>query len=288
MMPICNRPKYMDGHCVLLGGDWHISDSKMIKRYRVPAYITKGAYTYAGNAMKRTGRYMTLTDTPTGFGKWSSTMDRDKETLCVFPTQKSRQSFKYGIYHFERVSMAGRAMTSDNIYNACREKMLRPVCDSANVADGRCRIAGAAWRYSNPKQSTEAGIPLSKTKGAYFYNGAGKPATMNNGYAAKTADPKWDMDGDTFCVKRSLSFVSKFELFGWALHRVPVKGTMNNRNIAAACEGAGMRPVCDSHKWYDGKCQKVGLDETAHWSDPSYTENFPTCLLYTSPSPRDS
>lgn len=165
----------------------------------------------------------------------------------------------------ERVEVDG-VMTSNNILKACREKNMRPVCNSASYADGQCIIVGGKWHMSLSKHTKSTTIPRSFLKGTFTYCADG-----NNGwsYLDTGTNHRWsrrgDKHGDTLCVapdRQEKIFVKK----DYQFVRVEVKGYMTSPNILKTCQSLNMRPVCESKKYRDSQCRALG---SWHMSRPT-------------------
>jgi hypothetical protein len=312
MRPVCNHINDADGECVVVGGDWHLSDpavtptKKDINGSGIPRHLLLGVYMYSG-------------DTNNGFSRldmaskhrWSTPNDEYGDTLCT-PTNYNASWFEFNDYEFYRVKVDGY-MTSKNIHKTCADAGMRPVCDRGKSADGECRIVGGDnWRFSHFKEAQQHGVPTAKVKGAYFYTGAENCdpqspdndclSSMNNGVSHQWSKTGRDRNGDTFCVKRAKSFKHEFRWHNHTMERVPViaptgkkcdeinvklnkpvgtecQSYMRSDQILEACAEKGMRPVCNNAVYADGKCIIVGGEWHMSLEDHTKGRDLPRSFL---------
>merc|ERR1711988_360351 len=205
----------------------------------------------------------------------SNGASRNGDTVCV-KYNRTACSFQYNKWDFKRVRVMG-FMTSANILDACAEADARPVCEHANYADGRCRLAGGAWHFAVYGYATRQ-LPdedaIFKTRGAYFYAGQANNGLSIMSTGVQSPDHKWsrkniDRDGDTFCVSRPPGFKAHTTWNKHHLERVPVEGQMTSENLLKACAKRKMRPVCNHVNDADGQCLIVS--GSWHMSNPKVT-----------------
>jgi hypothetical protein len=112
-------------------------------------------------------------------------------------------------------------------------------------------------------------VPSEKVVGAYFYSGNanGRWSLLNQGNTHRWA-ALFDFDGDTFCVKPTISIPRTFTYNGHTMIRTAVKGTMSDTSLKTACAklGAGYKPVCDHSHYNDGGC--ITANNDWHFSYP--------------------
>jgi hypothetical protein len=266
LRPICDHASYVDGRCLIVGGNWHLSHPTHTKRYKVPRSLVRGAFIYAGRA----NRQKSLFDAGNTH-RWSRNTDANGVTLCG-SLSKAQKAFKWKHFQFTRVKVKGY-MTSANVLKACLKRKLKPICDHSHYADGKCLMAGSNWHFSHPSHCRRHKVPVKKgVLGAYFYAGRASSgrAIVNTGVTHKWAHRNWDRDGDTFCGKRGKGFLLNYKWKGHQMHRVAVKGEMNTENIYKACKKKGMRPVCNHASYADGRC--VLVHRNWHFNYPGHAK----------------
>ena len=160
MRPVCGHVNYMDGNCILVGGKWHFSHPRHTntKRRKIPRSFLQGIFVYTGY------RRMALHDRGSSH-RWASSKDTGGDTLCTSP-RRTWAAFTFNHYKFTRVKVSG-IMNSANINTACRALKMRPVCEHAHYADGKCRMVGGAWHLASPKQQRRHRISVAKLGSRY-------------------------------------------------------------------------------------------------------------------------
>jgi len=266
MRPVCNHASYADGRCILIHSNWHFNHPHHARQHGVPRSLVHGTFTYCGFANHKRSLFNRGNS-----HRWSNNNDKNGQTICL-KSHRDEAGFVYRHYHFLRVRVQGH-MQSSNIFSACGKLKMRPVCDHANYADGKCRIVGGRWHFSHSHHARKYGLPLSKILGAYFYTGRANHGLglMNTGSGHRWARRHKDRDGDTFCVKRAKTFKDSLSWRGFKLVRVPVRGRMKSPEIFKACKARGLRPVCNHPNYADGRCIIVGGNY--HVSYPPSTRN---------------
>jgi hypothetical protein len=270
MKPLCDHTNYFDGRCAIAGGNWHFSHTSHLRSHKlIPKKnmrpkkgqfdhaVVEGTYFYAGSS----NRHKSLKNTWKGH-RWSSQVanDRNGETWCTKPDLR-KADFEFNGFNLKRVTVKGK-MTSPNILKACAAVNMKPVCNHANYADGKCRLVGGAWYFSYPPHDRKYKVDTKKVLGAFFYCGKNNRGRVlyNNGQTHKWTNGR-EMDGDTFCTSRTESFKKNKMHFVYdkvKAHRIAVKGKMTNSNIIKACAAMKMRPICDHANYFDGQCLLVG------------------------------
>merc|ERR1719487_3256790 len=116
-------------------------------------------------------------------------------------------------------------MNSNNIYKACHTKKMRPVCNHANYADGRCVLVGRNWHMSYPGHTRRYAKTMPKTllKGVYTYCGKAnhQRSLLNRGNTHRWSNNR-DRNGETLCAKPSRKKM-KFKYNHYNFLRVKVK-----------------------------------------------------------------
>jgi len=264
MKPVCNGPKYSDGRCILVAAETINDLAKSPRKLKTfnqalqtDPKMTRGVYLYAAQGKDYNG--MAIMDAVQEH-RFATTRDQNGDTFCAKPDDTP---VDFNKYHMIRTKVEGR-MTAANILKACQASNTRPVCDSADIADGQCRIVGGDWNFADINHVDKAQFPFQKKlAGTYFYAGADKVKANvldEPRDVILTKDKKvWDMGGDTWCANRSKDFVLKWEYRNQTITREEVKGSMTSNNAFAACENAGgKRPVCNSILVADGRCIAIG------------------------------
>merc|ERR1719181_850427 len=115
-------------------------------------------------------------------------------------------------------------MNSKNIYNACRGKGMKPLCDRANWFDGRCEVVG---RYMHQVKRVKRNL-----QNAFLYAGFARgDRSRKHRRHRQRWSTKSDKDYKTLCVKPQPTSSTQFEWEGFELHRVKVKGKVNSHSI---------------------------------------------------------
>merc|ERR1712054_210223 len=248
MRPVCDHANYFDGRCVVVNGRRHMSRQDNRKGVR-------GAYFYCGRA----NHNRALQHRHRGH-HWSNNNDHDGDTLCAKPLP--RRGFKHYGYEMVRVKVSGY-MKSPQIRAACGKRNMKPLCDHANYNDGHCVSIGGHYHWSHPHHVRHyIRADQNQLKWAFFYCGRAnhRRSLLNTGRSHRWSRDNRDRDGDTFCVKRDHAWLKKhgkFNLRGYSLKRVTVKGRINSDSIYHACTKHGLRPVCDHASYFDGRCEVV-------------------------------
>jgi hypothetical protein len=281
LRPVCDHTNYADGRCVVVGGastdhknnqgHWHLSLKGHTNRYakNVKHASLAGVFVYCGRA----NHQRSLLHTYSGSHRWSNNHDRNGQTLCAKPADRSKSDFTYRGDIFKRVAVNG-PMDNQHIMKACEAKGMQPVCDHHNHGDTNCKRYGH-WHWSHPHHVTKhAKDFVNKVRFAFFYVAGHRGSMFNNGHSHRWYN-KQDRNGDTYCVKADPDFLKKYGIFthkGVTLQRVEVSGIMNSKNMYNACQKHNMKPVCDHRNYYDGMCVVIA-NNAWHWSHPHHTRS---------------
>jgi len=205
----------------------------------------------------------------------------DVDTLCAVKSEafmKKSGSFKFDGFDITRVRVQGN-MDSENVYQACMKRNLRPVCDHAAYFNGKCVVIGSSsndggqWHMSHPvhlKQYAKA-IPSESVQGCFMYTNSKNTLQHLFTNSHRWSDSSKDMNGDTLCVAPRDAGLDTFHFQGFKVVRTQVNGVMNGNNILTACQKAGLKPVCDNADYKDDNCQVLG---PFHMSHPAHFERF--------------
>jgi len=155
-------------------------------------------------------------------------------------------------------------VNSNSIFEACKAKGLRPVCDHPSYFDGRCEVVNGKKHMSRE----------DKVKGghnAYYYCGhANRKRALQHVNRGHRWSKGTEEDVETVCTKRIDRFTIGYR--GYSLVRTRVKGAMNSHSILEACKGNGMRPLCDHNSYRDANCHSFG--KNLHFSHPSHDQRL--------------
>lgn len=277
--PVCEFAGYADGQCRIAGGNWHFAVTKDQKTFKLPIKKIRGAYFYTGKANK--GLSLMATGLSKPDHKWSTKgKDMDGDTFCVTRAASFKAVSVFDGHKLERVAVSGR-MTSKNIRKACHKKGLKPVCNHAKYADGRCVLVGGNWHFSKAKHTASKTDPLgvklgrSMLQGVFTYCGnAFKGQSLVDLASKHRVSTDDDKGGDTLCTSTNYTN-AQFTYNDYKFKRVPVHGAMVSKNIDAACRKLKMRPLCDIGTAGDGACRIAGGDNW-HFSHPKeVAKNIP-------------
>jgi hypothetical protein len=271
MMPVCDHRGHSDKNCKSFG-NWHWSHPHHVKHYAKGVNPKSVLYAYfyvnRNRAMVSQGR---------GHRWYQNGRDFDGDTFCVTADKEFLK--KYGVFKFkgypiERVEVKGR-MYSKNIYNACANKGLIPVCDHSHYADGMCEVVGGGWHFSHPHHTRRhaRNIPQQSLLGAYMYCGhANGRRSLYHEHNTHRWSNNNDHDGHTLCTKPKEKTGAKFDFMGYEMQRIKVAEPINSHSIVKACRAKGMKPVCDHNNYADGKCHNFG--NGWHFSHPSHIRRY--------------
>jgi len=166
-------------------------------------------------------------------------------------------------------------MDAAHIRNACRKKMMKPLCDHRSYKDAHCWPApGRALHFSYPPHDRIMGMPVSKARGIFFYTGRHGHGSLYNTGTSTTAPRAQDRNQYTMCARKQgagaatrTGGASTFRYRGKNLYKTRVPGVISAANIRNACGKKGLKPVCCG-PWKDGKCWSNGIG--MHWSYPPH------------------
>jgi len=274
--PVCNSAEEADGRCVQIAGVTKLSlftkENMANPKYKdFPQDLLRGTFTYIAGSVNPTFSMLEQA----GKERLSQPWDRNGDTLCVV-VDRAAGDFKFKDHTFHRMVVTTN-MTSDYIVDKCKRKDMKPPCEHPSYADGKCEIVAGDFHLASFKDQAKLGLDPSVVRNAYWYAGsantiAGKlgakvgMAIMSTG--VDNPDHRWgvngkgkgirvDWNGDTYCVKRTETFVTKTVVDNRGIFRVPVEGEMNSVNVVQACAKKNMRPICDHIGIADGQCTIV-------------------------------
>jgi hypothetical protein len=142
-----------------------------------------------------------------------------------------------------------------NTLAACQAAGMFPACDHPSWYDAKCINTGQPHHLSHQGQVLSYGNDelTNFMPGKFMYTGPhGHGAILNDGNGHRWATGN-DQGGLTVCVRKN-----PVNFNGWNITSVQINGVANAANIRAACNGAGLVPVCDHPSYYDRNCIWVG------------------------------
>merc|ERR1711924_330242 len=230
-------------------------------KYKLDPKKLRGAYFYTGASNNGLSLMATGLEQPNH--KWSKAgVDRDGDTFCV-SGRKRVKGATFDNQAMNRVTVNGE-MNSKKIIEACAKIKMKPICNHAKFADGRCILVSGNWHISDPKEIKKRKDSMGRAlnpkliKGTYTYCSTDfEGASMLNLGSSQRISTTSDRGGDTLCGNPPRH--DPFEFGNYYFNRVPVKGSMTSKNIAATCKqlGGGNRPLCDTATVADGTCRIV-------------------------------
>jgi hypothetical protein len=246
--PVVDHWYYNDGLGRIFGG-WHFSHPHHNRRHGVPLDKVVGAFFYTGDhhtgSLQNTGRSH----------RWRNSRDAEMDTFCTKKPPKG-PNFSFQNFQLIQTKVKGRP-DAKNIFKACKEDGMYPVCDHTHYYDGKCIMVGGRWHFSYPHHDRSHGIPVPFVKGSFFYTGRHHVGSLMNTGRTHRWRRGSDKDKTTYCTKRPSSW-DNMKYNGVSFKRVLVPGQPTASNILKTCRKLEMLPVCDHTHYYDGYCNKNG------------------------------
>jgi hypothetical protein len=189
--PVVDHWHYNDGLGRAFGG-WHFSHPHHDRRHGVDVRKVVGAFFY-------TGEHHTGSLQNTGHShRWRHSRDGEMDTFCTKKPPKG-PNFAYGNFQCIQTKVKGQP-TAANIFKACQEDGLFPVCDHSHYFDGKCIMVGGAWHFSHPSHDRWKGIPVPFVLKSFFYTGPhGHGSLLNTGSTHRWRNGN-DRNVNTFCT----------------------------------------------------------------------------------------